>query len=117
MVGALLSFSLMAVSVRELLRTMGNFEILALRSLVSLVLVLAVLPRFTESAVTIAGVAIPANSWLLYGNGPAGHDPDEFPMPEIFSLDRGQNRHLAFNELGDLGNCRDPLEVETISRN
>src|SRR5436309_13222842 len=46
MVGALLSFSLMAVSVRELPRTMGNFEILALRSLVSLVLVLAVLPRF-----------------------------------------------------------------------
>jgi len=46
MVGALLSFSLMAVSVRELLRTMGNFEILFLRSLVSFVLVLAVLPRF-----------------------------------------------------------------------
>ena len=46
MVGALLSFSLMAVSVRELLRTMGNFEILFLRSLVSFVLVLAVLPPF-----------------------------------------------------------------------
>jgi len=46
MVGALLSFSLMAVSVRELLRAMGNFEILFLRSLVSFVLVLAVLPRF-----------------------------------------------------------------------
>ena len=46
MVGALLSFSAMAVSVRELLRSMGNFEILALRSLVSLALVLAVLPRF-----------------------------------------------------------------------
>ena len=46
MVGALLSFSLMAVSVRELLRTMGSFEILFLRSLVSFVLVLAVLPRF-----------------------------------------------------------------------
>jgi len=45
MVGALLSFSLMAVSVRELLRTMGNFEILTLRSLVSLVLLLFVLPR------------------------------------------------------------------------
>ena len=44
--GALLSFSLMAVAVRELLRTMGNFEILFLRSLVSFVLVLAVLPRF-----------------------------------------------------------------------
>jgi drug/metabolite transporter (DMT)-like permease len=35
----------MAVSVRELLHSMGNFEILALRSLVSLLLVLAVLPR------------------------------------------------------------------------
>jgi drug/metabolite transporter (DMT)-like permease len=44
--GALLSFSLMAVAVRELLRTMGFFEILFLRSLVSFVLVLAVLPRF-----------------------------------------------------------------------
>src|SRR6266849_1352401 len=46
MCGALLSFSVMAVSVRELLRTMGNFEILALRSRVSLLLVLAGLPRF-----------------------------------------------------------------------
>lgn len=45
MVGALLSFSLMAVSVRELLRTMGNFEILTLRSFVSLVLLLFALPR------------------------------------------------------------------------
>lgn len=44
--GALLSFSLMAVAVRELLRTMASFEILFLRSLVSFVLVLAVLPRF-----------------------------------------------------------------------
>src|SRR5437899_10737862 len=46
MVGALLSFSLMAVAVRELLRTMGGFETLFLRSLVSFVLVLAILPRF-----------------------------------------------------------------------
>jgi len=44
--GALLSFSLMAVAVRELLRTMGSFEILFLRSLVSFVLVLAAMPRF-----------------------------------------------------------------------
>jgi drug/metabolite transporter (DMT)-like permease len=46
MVGALLSFSLMAVAVRELARTMGPFQILFLRSLVSLVLVLAALPVF-----------------------------------------------------------------------
>jgi drug/metabolite transporter (DMT)-like permease len=49
--GALLSFSLMAVAVRELLRTMGSFEILFLRSLVSFVLVLAVVPRFGLGAV------------------------------------------------------------------
>ncbi len=42
---AVLSFSFMAVSVRELLRHMGAFEILFLRTLVTMVLVLAVLPR------------------------------------------------------------------------
>jgi len=46
MVGAVLSFCVMAVAVRELLRYMGSFEILFLRSLVSLVLVLAMLPYF-----------------------------------------------------------------------
>lgn len=42
---AVLSFSFMAVAVRELLRHMGVFEILFLRTLVTLLLVLAVLPR------------------------------------------------------------------------
>ena len=46
MCGALLTFSLMAVAVRELSRTMGTFEILFMRSGVSLVLVLAMLPYF-----------------------------------------------------------------------
>ena len=78
MVGALLSFSLMAVSVRELLRTMGNFEILFLRSLVSFVLVLAVLPRFGLGAlvtflVTVADIPIlniGAPFWgLVFGYG------------------------------------------------
>ena len=40
--GAVLSFSLMAIAVRELLRTMGSFEILFLRSAVSLAIMLAV---------------------------------------------------------------------------
>jgi drug/metabolite transporter (DMT)-like permease len=44
--GALLSFALMAISVRELLRTMGSFEVLFLRSVVSLLIMLAILPRF-----------------------------------------------------------------------
>jgi len=44
--GAVLSFSLMAVAVRELTRVMGSFEILFLRSAVSLLIVLAIVPFF-----------------------------------------------------------------------
>jgi drug/metabolite transporter (DMT)-like permease len=43
--GAVLSFAAMAVSVRELLDTMGVLEILFLRTLVTFLLVLGVLPR------------------------------------------------------------------------
>jgi drug/metabolite transporter (DMT)-like permease len=45
MVGALVSFSVMAVSVRELLQSVGNFEILAIRSFMSLLFLLFLLPR------------------------------------------------------------------------
>lgn len=55
-------------------------------------------PRYTEREVEIAGVTIPADSWVLFGNGPAGHDPAMFPAPEEFRLDRGPNRHLAFGK-------------------
>jgi drug/metabolite transporter (DMT)-like permease len=44
--GAVLSFSCMAIAVRELLRHMGAFEILFLRTAVTMLLVLAVLPRW-----------------------------------------------------------------------
>ena len=44
--GAVLSFSMMAIAVRELARTMGSFEILFLRSVVSLAIMTALLPRF-----------------------------------------------------------------------
>ena len=43
--GAVLSFALMAVAVRELLRHMGILEILSLRTLVTLLLVCALVPR------------------------------------------------------------------------
>lgn len=49
--GALLSFSLMAIGVRELLRAMGPFEILFWRSAGSLAVVLALLARVGLSAV------------------------------------------------------------------
>jgi len=44
--GAVLSFSVMAVAVRELTRTLGSFEILFLRSLVSLAIMVAILPFY-----------------------------------------------------------------------
>ena len=43
--GAVLSFTAMAVAVRELQRHMGSFEIVFLRSVVMLAIVLAMLPR------------------------------------------------------------------------
>jgi len=46
MVGTLFSFSTMAIAVRELLDTMGTFEVLFFRSLISLVIVLALVPRY-----------------------------------------------------------------------
>jgi drug/metabolite transporter (DMT)-like permease len=45
MLGAVLSFAVMAVAVRELLRHMGIPEILALRTLVTLLLVSTIIPR------------------------------------------------------------------------
>lgn len=46
MLGAVLSFALMAVAVRELLRHMGILQILSLRTAVTLVLVCTLVPRY-----------------------------------------------------------------------
>jgi drug/metabolite transporter (DMT)-like permease len=45
MAGAVLSFTAMAIAVRELQRHMGSFEIVFMRSIVMLAIVLALLPR------------------------------------------------------------------------
>jgi cytochrome P450 len=54
------------------------------------------LPRYTETPVTIGGVDIPAGAMILVCSGAANHDPDMFPDPERFSLDRGMNPHATF---------------------
>jgi drug/metabolite transporter (DMT)-like permease len=69
MCGALLSFSAMAISVRELLPFMGSSEILALRSLVSLVLVLALLPRVGLSCLRTRLIGLHAVRNLLHLGG------------------------------------------------
>jgi cytochrome P450 len=52
--------------------------------------------RFTEKQVTVADVVIPANSPVLFGIGGANRDPQQFPDPESFSLDRGVINHITF---------------------
>ncbi|HTJ65689.1 MAG TPA: cytochrome P450 [Alphaproteobacteria bacterium] len=54
------------------------------------------LPRYATNPVTIGGVEIPAGALLLLGSGAANHDPDVFPDPESFSLQRGANPHATF---------------------
>ena len=55
-------------------------------------------PRYTEKAVTISGVDVPADSVLLYGNATANHDPAVFPDPHRFDLDRHPGRMLTFGK-------------------
>jgi drug/metabolite transporter (DMT)-like permease len=69
MVGTLLSFSAMAIGVRELLDTLGTFEVLFFRSLVSLLMVLAVLPRYGVAALRTRKFGIHVVRNLLHFSG------------------------------------------------
>lgn len=53
-------------------------------------------PRYTEHEVTIAGVRIPANSVVLYGNLPANRDAAVFEAPDEFRLDRPARDVVTF---------------------
>jgi drug/metabolite transporter (DMT)-like permease len=69
MVGALVSFSIMAIAVRELLDTMGTFEILFFRSLVSFLMVLAVLPRYGIGALASRRIGLHTTRNVLHFGG------------------------------------------------
>jgi cytochrome P450 len=52
--------------------------------------------RLTTAPLTLAGVEIPAGSFLTLAIGAANRDPDEFPDPDRLDVGRKPNRHVAF---------------------
>lgn len=67
--GAVLSFSAMAIAVRELARTMGSFEILFLRSVVALAIMAALLPYFGLRALRTQRLGLHAARNVLHFGG------------------------------------------------
>jgi len=52
--------------------------------------------RRTTADTVVEGVEIPAGHDVYMGWAAANRDPEAFPEPTEFSLDRGRNRHLSF---------------------
>jgi drug/metabolite transporter (DMT)-like permease len=89
MVGALLSFSAMAVAVRELLHGLDSLEILFLRSAVSFALVLAVLPRlgFTRLRTRIFHLHVARNLVHLLGQYTWIYAIALLPLATVFAIE------------------------------
>ena len=52
--------------------------------------------RTTTCEVEIDGVSIPSGEIITLGIGAANRDPDQFPEPDAFDIQRKPNAHLAF---------------------
>jgi len=87
--GALLSFSLMAIAVRELLDTMGTFEILFFRSSISFLMVLAVLPRYGIGALRTRRIGLHATRNVLHFGGQAAwvYAIGVLPLATVFAIE------------------------------
>lgn len=114
MTGTLLSFSVMAVSVRQLGRTMSVFEILTLRSLGGLVILLAVLlarPRLmAQLAPRQSGLHFVRNA-LHFAAGLAWTQSIAWlPLATVFALEFTMPAWVALFAVGLLG------EQMTVSR-
>jgi cytochrome P450 len=58
---------------------------------------IAVLPRLSaETDIQFHGIEIPANSWVLFAMAAANRDPEIFPEPDRFDLDRKSEESLTF---------------------
>lgn len=87
--GAVLSFTVMAIAVRELLRTLGTFEILFLRSLVSLILLAAVLPAFGWQTLRTRrfGLHVVRNLFHFSGQYAWVHAIALLPLATVFAIE------------------------------
>ena len=56
------------------------------------------LGRETTRDVEIRGVTIPTGSRVVVSFGAANRDPEVFEAPDVYRLDRGDYRHLAFGQ-------------------
>ncbi len=54
------------------------------------------LPRYTETGAEIGGVAIPKDSWVLFGVRPAGRDAAQYADPASFDVGRHAQRLVSF---------------------
>lgn len=54
------------------------------------------LPRRTTREVEVSGVSIPADAPVSIFYGAANRDPEAFPEPDVFRLDRDLRHHLGF---------------------
>jgi len=88
MVGALVSFSIMAVSVRELLHSMGSFEILFIRSFMSLAILLLLLPRRLASLRTRHfGLHVLRNAFHFGGQYAWVYAISILPLATVFAIE------------------------------
>src|SRR5262245_9785224 len=87
--GALLSFSLMAVAVRELVRTLPSLEILFLRSLVAFLMVAAALPRagLPSLRTRLFGLHVVRNLFHLSGQYAWIYAIAFLPLATVFAIE------------------------------
>jgi len=52
--------------------------------------------RLAKRDVDLAGVRIPAGDWVYLVLGAANRDPDQFPDPDRFDIERLSNKHVSF---------------------
>jgi drug/metabolite transporter (DMT)-like permease len=87
--GALLSFVLMAIAVRELTSSLGVVEILFLRSVVALVILLAILPRFGLRALRTQrfGLHVTRNALHFAGQYAWVYAIGLLPLATVFAIE------------------------------